>query len=556
LYAQLIKGKAAQIGVHLCLLIVTICFQLPIPFLVSNLIDGFYNEIDSNKFYLNIGGILGLSTLAILATVIVQIHDAALKKQFVVSARLAIFSALQRSSPRFVREFNPTDTFTRLTNDIGTFNFLMPTGLASVVSNLLYMFALGGILIYTSFELVLYLIGFLPLSIFIFKYARGRLSQLSLRAQEGLSSANITTRESIASLLESKITGSQAFYLARFEDGMEESENRMYHVSRYSVLMLGMLGTIPVMVSAIVWLVGGLQVDASHLTVGQLVSFMLIMTMLYRPIDGLFSASSEFVYEMEAFKRVAKLVDPAIELLPERVSSSTIIQNGARSDLGLPISVALDGVTFHYNDTVIFDNLNASIQAGSCTSLLGPNGSGKSTLGLILTGLECPLLGKVSLNGVALDSIGEENYMGFYGYLPQSVFIFSGSLRQNISVGRQVSDNQIQSLLLELGWNYLLESNHKLDTEILESGRDLSGGERQKIGLLRTLVNNPSILVLDEPENNLDKASLDGLVSYLEKKKGTTTVILITHCTDFDKIFDQSIYLPLHEKAVKSGSVA
>jgi len=109
-------------------------------------------------------------------------------------------------------------------------------------------------------------------------------------------------------------------------------------------------------------------------------------------------------------------------------------------------------------------------------------------------------------------------------------------------MGRDISDGYIHSILESLGWESLMsEFCHGLDAIIAENGRDLSGGQRQKIAILRALVNRPSVLIMDEPENNLDKSSLEKLVIYLERIKGNCTVILVTHGNAFNRIIDVTL---------------
>jgi len=118
------------------------------------------------------------------------------------------------------------------------------------------------------------------------------------------------------------------------------------------------------------------------------------------------------------------------------------------------------------------------------------------------------------------------------------------SVRMNITMGRDISDDKIFDLIANIGWDDLISNwNQNLGTKILENGRDLSGGQKQKIVLLRALVNEPPILLLDEPEKNLDNHSLIKLTEYLVKIKERCTIILVSHSNVFKDVIDQKIQI-------------
>jgi ATP-binding cassette subfamily C protein len=181
---------------------------------------------------------------------------------------------------------------------------------------------------------------------------------------------------------------------------------------------------------------------------------------------------------------------------------------------------------------------------GACTALMGANGAGKSTLLLLLSRLEVPSSGVIYLNNTLLSTLPHCAITSQYGYVPQNSFIFGDTLRMNITMGRDIPDDNIFDIIANVGWDDLISNwNQNLDTRILENGRDLSGGQKQKIVLLRALVNKPLILLLDEPEKNLDNHSLIKLTEYLMKIKGRCTIILVSHSNFFKDVIDQKIQI-------------
>lgn len=158
------------------------------------------------------------------------------------------------------------------------------------------------------------------------------------------------------------------------------------------------------------------------------------------------------------------------------------------NDLVGPASLCLRDVAFAYDKQPIFSKLSATIAAGRCTALAGENGAGKSTLALMMLGLEQPGSGTVHLNDQHMSLAAIQ---GSLAYVPQEVFIFADTLRANITMGRDISDHQIEQLLHDLGWiDTLFAAPFGLDWMIAEGGSRLSGGQCQKIALLRALVSD------------------------------------------------------------------
>ena len=560
LYLSLVRKQQAHIVAYLLLLLLTAGLQLPIPFLLSEFIDDLSRGINSTMLSMSIIGIVSLSISSLLLSILGQIYNAGLNRHFLLDIRLTTFEALQHAPQCFIRKFNVSDLQTRFTGDIGTLNHLLPTGLANVIRHICFVLAFGGILIYTSPAIVLYIAGFLPLAAILFKYTCRHLSVLADSARAGCAESNATIQESLTGLRECKVTGSYQFHLSRLRGSLERSEAKIFRTRRYNALMIGALGVIPIMVTAVIWVVGGAKVDSHEMSVGQLVSFVLILSMLYGPINGLFDTVSGYVYELAAFRRVASLFYAPSN--PAQDHASTLAEITIPPVLRgehAPVAIELRDVVFSYSTTPVIERFNAAIQAGRCTALVGANGAGKSTLMSLIAGLDCPSSGTVYLNDFSLRSLSTEYLARHYGYVPQDVFIFGDSFRMNITMGRDIPDDHIHSTLAELGWEaFMSEWNHGLDAIISENGRDLSGGQRQKIALLRALVNQPPVLILDEPENNLDKGSLENLVRYLDKLKGQCTVVLITHGNAFQNIIDATLDLspPYRHDALSSGALS
>ncbi|WP_426207488.1 ABC transporter ATP-binding protein [Massilia sp. TWP1-3-3] len=540
LYLRLIRPVRGRIALYFAMLIVAMCLQVPLPFLLSKVIDGLSRGLPFAELQPVIFLLVGLSLTGLALGIGGQVFAALLNKRFALGARLTVFDALQNAPLRFSSQFNVSDLYTRLTGDLAVLNHFLPTGLAGAARHVCALLVYGVILLKLSTTVVLYIVWMLPLAGLIFHVARKRMTLLAKTAHAGVALSNATILESLNGLREGRVTGSRPFHHRRLADSLMQSENKLLKARIYSALMYGTLGLIPIMVTAIIWFVGGAKISNNEMTVGNLVSFMFALSLLYGPINGLFSVASGYVFEVSAFERVAALFT-ATTLGGTPGSAQPVTARAIGPRVAAP-SIEVRDLAFAYGADPVFAGFSASIPAGLCTTLAGSNGAGKSTLLSLLCGLESPAAGTVLLNGEPVTSLQADYLANHFGYLPQDILVFGDTLRMNITMGRPIGDAQVHATATELGLtDFLADWKHGLDSVILESGRDLSGGQKQKIALLRAVVNQPSILVLDEPENNLDHHALTHLRAYLHRLKGCCTVLLVTHGASFEDIIDRTL---------------
>lgn len=549
LYRNLLERRKLHISLYFLVLLFTASLQLPIPLLLSRLIDSLSQSGTGNSFWILIAGITGLSLLNIVVSVLAKIYSAKLNRNFLVEIRLRAFEALQTAPTQFRRQFESSDLQSRLTSDVGVLNHFLPTGVANALRNVCFVLVFGAMLIASSPLIVTYVAGFLPLVVVVFKLSSEKLARLSNSARTECANANATMLESLQSLRESRMTGSDHFHRVRLKDALDSSEEKLVQARLHAALMTGMIGIIPVLVTAMIWWIGSQKVLAESMTVGQLVSFMLMLSMLYRPISELFDAASGYVYESAAFRRIAEICGAEKSGTPASGRNS---HTALCSKVRVGLCIELRGLVFSYRDTKIIERVSDTISAGTCTAIVGPNGAGKTTLVSMIAGLVQADAGQVLINKQPISELPPDTLARCFGYVPQEIFIMGDSLRANITMGRDISDCQILKTISELDWtDFLNDWSLGLDTAIQESGRNLSGGQRQKIALLRALCNQPNILIMDEPENNLDVSSTEKLVRYIEHLKQRCTVVLVSHGDAFENVVDQKLGLwPMTERAI------
>jgi ATP-binding cassette subfamily C exporter for protease/lipase len=280
---------------------------------------------------------------------------------------------------------------------------------------------------------------------------------------------------------------------------------------------------------------GALLVIDGEITPGAMIASSILLGRGLAPVEQAIGAWKQFVGARSAHERLSKLLDDyeprgeAVELPPPRgeyrVENVVAVAPGGN----LPI---LKGISMH-------------IPAGTVLGVIGPSGSGKSTLARLLVGVWGTAAGVVRLDGADVHAWDKAELGPWLGYLPQDVELFDGTVAENIArfgevdsaaVVRAASQAGVHELILRLPEGY--------ETPIGTGGCALSGGQRQRIALARALYGNPSALVLDEPNSNLDDVGESALIEAVKALKAAgKTVVLITHRTSVLSVVDALVVL-------------
>ena len=280
---------------------------------------------------------------------------------------------------------------------------------------------------------------------------------------------------------------------------------------------------------------GALLVINGELSPGAMIAANVLMTRALSPIDQLVSGWRGFISAAKAFTRLEKLL----------LSHPT---RDAANSFGIPKG------SYELRDVVasapgrsepILKNVTLSVAAGTTLVVLGPSGSGKSTLARVLMNVWPDVTGDVLLDGTAITQWNRVALGPHVGYLPQDIELFDGTLAENIARFGKIDSEQVIEAARCTGLHTMILRFPKgYDTPIGEAGGLLSGGMRQRIGLARTMYGNPSLVVLDEPNSNLDEAGETALVQAVRtmKAKGTT-IILITHRPGILEVADRVLIL-------------
>ncbi|CNH95932.1 MULTISPECIES: ABC transporter ATP-binding protein [Yersinia] len=275
------------------------------------------------------------------------------------------------------------------------------------------------------------------------------------------------------------------------------------------------------LVQLIVMVVGTWYVVHDQLSYGGFVGFLLLVEVFFRPVAKITSVLESYPKGIAGFKRFTQLIDT----LPDIVDKPD-----ARPVGHLHGDICYQNVSFGYSpQNKIFTDLNLQIRAGETVAFVGPSGAGKTTLCSLLPRFYELDDGTITIDGINIRDMTQQSLRNNIGIVQQDVFLFGGSIRENIAYGKlDASDDEIMAAARQARLDELIESlPDGLDTVVGERGVKLSGGQKQRLSIARIFLKNPPILILDEATSALDTATEQAIqLALTELSHGRTTLVI------------------------------
>jgi ATP-binding cassette subfamily B protein len=336
-------------------------------------------------------------------------------------------------------------------------------------------------------------------------------------------STNLSTlQESLEGVRVVQAFGREDAFTAKFNRTNEDQYHANMHTVRISSKYFPIIEYAGVAGTAVIIGYGGWLTTRGIVTVGTVAAFVLWLNSLFEPINQLSQLYNTVQSSAAALSKIFGVLD----------TRPTVRQRQAAIDLPRSGSVEVDHVTFAYgaNEPVLHD-VSLRIGDGERLALVGPTGAGKSTLAKLLARFYDPIEGTVTVGGVDLRDATMRSLRHTMCVVPQEGYLFAGTLRENVRVGRaEATGAEVSDALAALGLlERFLAFPEGLDTEVREGGSRLSAGEKQLISLTRAALADPAILVLDEATSNLDPGTEHEVEQALERLMEGRTVIVVAH---------------------------
>jgi ATP-binding cassette subfamily C protein LapB len=304
----------------------------------------------------------------------------------------------------------------------------------------------------------------------------------------------------------------------RHADTIELSQERGQVTDSHQVLAHVMMLSTTIMLTT----VGALAILEQNMTIGSLIAANMLGSRMVAPMTQLVSQWRMLTQLRQAVTRL----DTVFNMESERLDSGIELKRPSGQ-------LRLDKVTFAYkaDGAPAVSGIEGLIGPCGLHAIVGRNGSGKSTLLKIIRGLYTPDDGRILIDDADISQFTQSELARWMGYLPQDITLFSGTVRDNISITQPNASDEAIIAAAEKAevHQFVLEMPDGYSAMVGESGHSLSGGQQQRLALARAFLDNPPIMLLDEPTSNLDNDAEKALAMTLQKTSETTTVIVVTH---------------------------
>ena len=304
----------------------------------------------------------------------------------------------------------------------------------------------------------------------------------------------------------------------RFVDDMGLSSQR---ASDISAIISNVSKIVRIAVQSAVLGLGAYLVIQNQMSAGGMIAASIVLGRALAPIEQTIGSWKQFVAARDAYKNVRAFFED-MPVADERISL-----DGVKGD------VRVEGVSYvlRNGERPVLNRVSFALEPGTALALVGPSASGKSTLCRIMVGATAPTLGKMRLDGADITGLNPEDVSRAVGYLPQTVELFAGTVKDNIARLGEAQDEEVIAAARAAGCHdMILRLPMGYETELGPRGAFLSGGQRQRIGLARALFRSPRLIVLDEPNSNLDQEGEGALVEAIARAKADgATVVVVSH---------------------------
>lgn len=439
--------------------------------------------------------------------------------------RKDMFRHLQKLPFSFFDENKTGTVMSRLINDLMDVSELAHHGPEDLFLSIIMFIGSFIALASQNIWLTLIIYSLIPFVVVFSVLMRRRMKDAFRKTREKVAEVNANVETSISGIRVSRAYTSEAHENAKFDQANEEFKTARGHAYKAMGQFHSTMTFFTDFLYLAALLAGGLFFYHGQIDIGQFTAFILYMAMLLKPINRFISLFEQLQNGMTGFGRFLEIIRTPIE----EENENAIELSDAKGD------IEFKNVSFSYptGDTGkgVLKNLSLKIEKGKTIALVGPSGGGKTTLCNLIPRFYEIDEGVITLDGNDITTLSRRSLRQNIGIVAQDVFLFSGTIRENIAYGNlDASDEEIIEAAKRANiHDYIMTLEKGYDTTVGERGINLSGGQKQRISIARVFLKNPPILILDEATSALDNVTEMQIQASLEELAKGRTVIVVAH---------------------------
>ena len=492
--------------------------------LSKKFVDDVLIKQNKEMFLWIIGGIFAATVIKVISSYYSEITSNFVTETIKREIKIDIFSHLEKLPINYFKKNKLGDTLSKLTNDttsLGRIGFII----FDMFKELLTVLILTGRMFQVDYILALVSLILLPLIIRVVRKYTKKIRKYGRERQDTTGKVTAFTQETLSGIFVIKAFNNTDFVIDKYKDLTKEEFEQAYKTTKIKAKVSPINEVITTFMVLLVVLYGGYQILVTkNITSGDLISFVTALGLMHQPLKRLISKNNDLQDSLPSADRVVEIFDEKIEtdVFGEAVKFDEKIQN-----------IKFENVNYKYDDSneYVLKNINLDVKAGEIVAFVGKSGSGKTTLVNLLARFFNTDEGSVTVNGVNVKNIPLKIYRNKFAIVPQETFLFGGTIKENISFGKEVTDEEIiTAAKMANAYNFIQEDlPNKFETEVGERGALLSGGQKQRIAIARALIKNPEIMILDEATSALDSESEKLVQEALDSLMEGRTTFVIAH---------------------------
>lgn len=506
------------------------------PLLIKLVLDKYLEKSKYETFVWVMGGMTSLILLQALFEYALTYYSSLLAQNVIKDIRTQLFAHIMKFRLKFFDNTPVGRLITRTVSDLESVADIFSEGLLAIAGDILQIAVLLGVMFYIDWKLTLVSLSLLPLlfySTYVFK-EKVKVSFSEVRV--AVANLNTFVQEHITGMSIVQIFNAEKREQAKFEEiNQAHTDANKRSILYYSVYFPIAEVIATACIALAVWYSGSEVLD-KDLTLGTMLFFIMSINMFFRPIRMLADRFNTLQMGIVSADRVLNLLSDDSELV---VSGTKVLEP-------LKGKVELKNVEFAYNlGEPILKNISFKVDTGQTVAFVGATGAGKSSIIGLINRFYDVQSGQITIDDVNLYDLNLDALRKQIGVVQQDVFLFSSSIYDNITLGdTSISRERVMEVARMVGVDILLERlPGGLDYKVMERGNTLSVGQRQLISFVRTMINNPKILILDEATSSVDSDTEELIQKAIAKMMQGRTSIIIAHRLSTIKMADQIIVL-------------